>query len=107
MIIKKRKRKKKSSKLKKPRDPSTASLNSLPTNHKLIEGTGERESAHLPIIKKEEKSKKFLKLIVYINEFDRIDEKGKLKCRNNDCEHLVCKPFRKYCSRKCSEEFTK
>ena len=54
-----------------------------------------------------EETKKMLRLIVYINEFDRIDKEGKQKCRNKDCENLVCKPFRKYCSRECSVKFTR
>ena len=113
MIVKKRKKKgnRKSKGLKKPRGSNITSLKSLQLNHILNEGDGKGkrkgENAQLTIIENEEKSKKLLKLIVYINEFDRIDEEGKQKCRNNDCENLVCKPFRKYCSRKCSEEFTK
>lgn len=120
MIVKKRKKKekRKSKGLKNPRGSSMTSLKSLELNHKINEGSGKRkgegeennkveEDAQLSIIKKEEKSKKLLKLIVYINEFDRVDEEGKQKCRNNNCENLVRKPFRKYCSRKCSEEFTK
>ena len=113
MIVKKRKKKgnRKSKGLKKPRGPNITSLKSLQLNHILNEGDGKDkrkgENAQLTIIENEEKSKKLLKLIVYINEFDRIDEEGKQKCRNKDCENLVCKPFRKYCSKKCSEEFTK
>jgi 5-methylcytosine-specific restriction endonuclease McrA len=107
MIVKKRKKKgnKKSKGLKKPHNPNLTSLKSLHLNHKLNKEEG--ENVQLTIIKKEDKSKKFLNLVVYINEFDRIDEEGKQKCRNNDCENLICKPFRKYCSRKCSKEFTK
>lgn len=52
-------------------------------------------------------SKKILRLTVYINEFDRLGEDGKQKCRNKDCQKFVCKPFRKYCSKKCSVEFTR
>jgi 5-methylcytosine-specific restriction endonuclease McrA len=47
------------------------------------------------------------KLIVYINEFDKIDGLGNPQCRNSNCNNLVCKPFRKYCSRVCSKQFTK
>jgi len=102
MIVKKRKRNLKQSK--KPKDRVRTSLNTLQTDGKL--DNGQENNVHLSVIKKEE-SKKILKFIVYINEFDRIDEEGKLKCRNNNCENLVCKPFRKYCSRKCSKDFTK
>lgn len=48
-----------------------------------------------------------LRLIVYINEFDKVDELGNSICRNTDCNNLVCKPFRKYCSLQCSKQFTK
>ena len=102
MIVKKRKRNLKQSK--KPKDRVRTSLNTLQTDGKLNDDKD--NNVHLSVIKKEE-SKKILKFIVYINEFDRIDEEGKLKCRNNNCENLVCKPFRKYCSRKCSKDFTK
>lgn len=47
------------------------------------------------------------RLIVYINEFDKVDEMGNPQCRNNNCYNLVCKPFRKYCSLQCSKQFTK
>lgn len=47
------------------------------------------------------------RLIVYISEFDRNDELGNPKCRNFNCHNLVRKPYRKYCSMKCSKEFTK
>src|SRR5688500_1996898 len=106
MIVKKRKKKgnKKSKGLKKPHGPNLTSLKSLQLNYKLNKEEG--ENVQLITIKKEDKSKKFLNLVVYINEFDRIDEEGKQKCRNNDCENLICKPFRRYCSRKCSKEFT-
>ena len=102
MIVKKRKRNLKQSK--KPKGRVRTSLNTLPTDGKLNDNKD--KNVHLSVIKKEE-SKKILKFIVYINEFDRINEEGKLKCRNNNCENLVCKPFRKYCSRKCSKDFTK
>lgn len=45
--------------------------------------------------------------IVYIHEFDKFDESGNQKCRNHNCMKSVCKPFRKYCSKKCSIQFTK
>ncbi|VFJ12549.1 HNH endonuclease [Candidatus Nitrosocosmicus franklandus] len=45
--------------------------------------------------------------IVYIREFDKIDEQGIQRCRNLKCMEPVCKPFKKYCSRKCSKEFTR
>ncbi len=48
-----------------------------------------------------------IKFIVYINEFDKFDENGNQKCRNHDCNELVCKPYKKYCSKKCSIQFTK
>jgi len=102
MIVKKRKRNLKQSKKAKGR--VRTSLNTLRIDGILNDDTD--KNVHLSVIKKEE-SKKILKFIVYINEFDRIDGEGNLKCRNNNCENLVCKPFRKYCSRKCSKDFTK
>ena len=105
MIVKKRKRKAKTKQLKKRRGRSIISLNSLPLiDHVLHE---EKENNVPSSVSKKEETKKNVRLIVYINEFDRIDEEGNQKCRNNDCENLVCKPFRKYCSKKCSLEFTK
>lgn len=47
------------------------------------------------------------RLIVYINEFDKVDDLGNPQCRNNNCYNPVCKPFRKYCSLQCSKQFTK
>lgn len=47
------------------------------------------------------------KFIVYINEFDKYNEKKEPICRNNNCNLKVTKPFRKYCSKKCSKEFSK
>ncbi len=43
--------------------------------------------------------------IVYINEFDKYDENNAPICRNIDCKNKVCKPFRKYCSKKCNKDF--
>ena len=105
MIIKRRKRKAKSKQSKKLRDRSITSTTALPS-HELLLSEGQEKNVPLAISNKE-KSRKILRLIVYINEFDRINKEGKQKCRNNDCENLVCKPFRKYCSRKCSVEFTR
>ena len=107
MIVKKRKRKTKPKKSKRLRKKSNISLNSLPTMDGIL---FEEQVQNVPSVvpnKNKEETKKILKLIVYINEFDRINKEGKQKCRNNDCENLVCKPFRKYCSRKCSMEFTR
>ena len=50
---------------------------------------------------------KISNFIVYIHEFDKFDESGNQKCRNHNCMKSVCKPFRKYCSKKCSIQFTK
>jgi 5-methylcytosine-specific restriction endonuclease McrA len=47
------------------------------------------------------------KFIVYINEFDKYDENNEPICRNLDCNRRVCKPFRKYCSKKCNRDFSK
>jgi 5-methylcytosine-specific restriction endonuclease McrA len=105
MIIKRRKRKAKTKQSKKLRDRSITSTTALPS-HELLLSEGQEKNVPLAISNKE-KSRKILRLIVYINEFDRIDKEGKQKCRNNGCENLVCKPFRKYCSRKCSVEFTR
>ncbi len=105
MIVKKRKRKAKAKQSKKLRRKSVATLNSFPTTDRVL---SEDKGKNVPLdVPNTEESKKILRLIVYINEFDRLDEGGKQKCRNNDCENLVCKPFRKYCSRKCSVDFTR
>ncbi|MER5175120.1 MAG: hypothetical protein ABJB76_08365 [Candidatus Nitrosocosmicus sp.] len=45
--------------------------------------------------------------IVYINEFDKYNEIHEPICRNLNCNNKVCKPFRKYCSKKCSKEFSR
>ncbi len=50
---------------------------------------------------------KIEKFIVYINEFDKYDENNEPICRNLNCNSKVCKPFRKYCSKKCNKEFFK
>jgi 5-methylcytosine-specific restriction endonuclease McrA len=47
------------------------------------------------------------KFIVYINEFDKYDENNEPICRNLNCNRRVCKPFRKYCSKKCNRDFSK
>ncbi len=47
------------------------------------------------------------KYIVYIKEFDKYDENSEPLCRNLNCNNKVCKPYRKYCSKKCNKEFTK
>jgi 5-methylcytosine-specific restriction endonuclease McrA len=47
------------------------------------------------------------KFIVYINEFDKYDENNEPICRNLNCNRRVCKPFRKYCSKKCNKDFSK
>ncbi len=105
MIVKKRKRKTKSKKSKKLSGSVVTSIHSLPTKDRTLY---EETEKNVPLtVLKEVDSKKILRLIVYINEFDRLDEEGNQKCRNNDCGNLVCKPFRKYCSRKCSVEFTR
>ncbi len=105
MIIKRRKRKAKTKQSKKLRGRSITSINALSIHDRLL-SEEQKENVPLAVSNKEE-SRKILRLIVYINEFDRINNEGKQKCRNNDCENLVCKPFRKYCSRKCSVEFTR
>jgi 5-methylcytosine-specific restriction endonuclease McrA len=50
------------------------------------------------------KSERF---IVYINEFDKFNENNEPICRNIDCKNKVCKPFRKYCSKKCCKDFSR
>jgi len=107
MIIKKRKRKGKSNtkQSKKSNDKPTISLNSLPITDYILYKGNEKDVS--PAASYREESKRIVKLVVYINEFDRLDEEGNQKCRNNNCEKFVCKPFRKYCSRKCSVEFTR
>jgi 5-methylcytosine-specific restriction endonuclease McrA len=107
MIIKKRKRKTKTKKSKRLQKKSNTSLKSLPITDGVIFEEHQKNVSLVVPNKNKEETKKILRLIVYVNEFDRIDKEGKQKCRNNDCENLVCKPFRKYCSRKCSVEFTR
>ncbi len=46
-----------------------------------------------------------LKMIVYIEEFDKYDSKGKLLCRNTHCNNYPKSPYRKYCSKKCNKDF--
>lgn len=55
------------------------------------------------------KSKKIniISFIVYVREFDKFDDNGNPKCRNHGCNESVCKPFKKYCSKKCSLQFTR
>ena len=107
MIVKRRKtkRKSKSKQSKKLSGRVTTSINTLPTKQRILNKESGK-NVPLTMLKKED-SKKILRLIIYINEFDKQDEEGNQKCRNNDCKNLVCKPFRKYCSRKCSVEFTR
>ncbi len=50
------------------------------------------------------KAKRF---IVYIKEFDKFNENKEPLCRNLNCTNKVCKPYRKYCSKKCSKEFSR
>jgi 5-methylcytosine-specific restriction endonuclease McrA len=105
MIIKRRKRKAKTKQSKKLRGRSITSIKALSIHDRLL---SEEQKKNVPLaVSNKEESRKILRLIVYINEFDRINKEGKQKCRNNDCENLVCKPFRKYCSRKCSVDFTR
>ena len=107
MIIKKRKRKRKSNtkQSKKLNDKSTISINALPITDRVLYKGNEKDVS--PAVSYREESKRSLRLVVYINEFDKLDEEGKQKCRNNNCDNFVCKPFRRYCSRKCSVEFTR
>ena len=44
-------------------------------------------------------------MIVYIEEFDKYDSKGKLLCRNTHCNDYPKSPYRKYCSKKCNKDF--
>jgi hypothetical protein len=72
MIVKKRKRKTKPKKSKRLRKKSNISLNSLPTMYGIL---FEEQVQNVPSVvpnKNKEETKKILKLIVYINEFDRI-----------------------------------
>ena len=109
MIIKKRKRygnrKSVTKKSKKPHRKSISFLDSLPTTSHISDEDNEKNVT--PSVTNKQESKKILELIVYINEFDRLDEDGTQKCRNKGCENFVCKPFRRYCSKKCSVEFTR
>lgn len=45
------------------------------------------------------------KMIVYIQEFDKFDDSGKLLCRNTKCNNHPVLPYKKYCSKKCNQEF--
>src|ERR671935_28866 len=51
------------------------------------------------------RSVKTPKLIVYIQEFDRYDSHGRLLCRNSSCNSYPSHPYRKYCSKSCSQYF--
>ena len=51
------------------------------------------------------KTKKALKLIVYIQEFDKYDSYGMLLCRNTNCNNYPKLPYKKYCSKKCNKDF--
>jgi 5-methylcytosine-specific restriction endonuclease McrA len=50
-------------------------------------------------------SKKSSKMFVYIREFDKYDDSGKLLCRNTICFNYPESPYRRYCSKKCSKDF--
>ena len=50
-------------------------------------------------------AKKSSKIIVYIREFDKYDDLGKMLCRNTQCSSYPRAPYRKYCSKKCSSTF--
>jgi len=45
------------------------------------------------------------KFIVYIQEFDKYDDNGKLLCRNPSCNSYPKLPYKKYCSKTCNKEF--
>jgi 5-methylcytosine-specific restriction endonuclease McrA len=45
------------------------------------------------------------KMIVYIQEFDKYDEKGRLLCRNFNCTNYPILPYKKYCSKGCNKDF--
>jgi 5-methylcytosine-specific restriction endonuclease McrA len=45
------------------------------------------------------------KMIVYIQEFDKYDERGRLLCRNFNCPNYPVLPYRKYCSKECNKKF--
>lgn len=51
------------------------------------------------------KLQKSFKMIVYIQEFDKYDDNGKLLCRNTKCSNYPILPYKKYCSKKCNLEF--
>lgn len=48
---------------------------------------------------------KTLKRIVYIREFDKYDNNGKLLCRNIQCTKYPQPPYKKYCSKECNKGF--
>ena len=56
-------------------------------------------------IAKKTKTKKALKLIVYIQEFDKYDSYGMLLCRNTNCNNYPKLPYKKYCSKNCNKDF--
>ena len=45
------------------------------------------------------------RMIIYIQEFDKYDDNGKLLCRNTKCSNYPILPYKKYCSKKCNREF--
>lgn len=102
MRVKKRQAKKKDKTPGHDASPNAALVRSVDTNPDNITISEDSTQIH-----KEISSQKIVKFIVYIHEFDKFDESGNQKCRNHNCIQSVCKPFKKYCSRKCSSQFTK
>ena len=81
---------------------ATTSTKPLPT-----ESTIYNRNSNATVIQTSRTPKIATKFIVYIREFDKINEWGIQMCRNHNCSEPVSKPFRKYCSKKCSKQFTK
>lgn len=103
MIVKKRKSKKR----KKPVLQGSIAISTTVAQNINVNPDSNNSTIATNEPKKKFSSQKVANFIVYIHEFDKFDESGNQKCRNHDCMQSVCKPFKKYCSKKCSSQFTK
>lgn len=103
MIVKKRKAKLK----KKITVDHDSRANPTITQNLTINSDNITATEDATLLSHETNSQRIAKFIVYIHEFDKVDENGNQQCRNHNCIQSVCKPFKKYCSKKCSSQFTK
>lgn len=106
MIVRKRKAKKMQSAGHLLPTATVASIDINSRNHTFSNTTAATPTKSTRIIQNS-KTQRITNFVVYIREFDKIDEHGIQRCRNHDCMEPVCKPFKKYCSKKCCKQFTK